>query len=323
MNPDDVSYRPDRTPMVPPGAWELHSNDMTATFSADVTLAQAQSKLAQLQQWVPIDGDPALPLGHLVETNSTGPLRLGYGAWRDLLLGCQFTHGRGELITAGGRTVKNVAGYDLTKFMVGQCGVFGKIVTITTRTYRTPEGAIHCRFDPSSAAALVRELMPTSLRPQWMILTADALLAGYLGDTQTLDFYESTLGPSLARGDIVRRTLAEDITLRAQVFQRPPESACTFSASVPPSRIAEFIERCRPVKWAADPAFGIVLGHEGEDSASSRAREVAQELGGTAAYVREGRLEGPAFLPGPLQELARRLKKAFDPDDRLEKLELS
>ena len=76
------------------------------------------------------------------EQNSTGPLRLGYGAWRDLLLGVQFTNGRGELITAGGRTVKNVAGYDLTKFMVGSHGVFGRLVTITTRTYRRPDRAL-------------------------------------------------------------------------------------------------------------------------------------------------------------------------------------
>ena len=66
-----------------------------------------------------------------LEMNSTGPLRLGFGAWRDLLLGAQFYNGRGELITAGGRTVKNVAGYDLTKFMVGQRGVFGRLLTLT------------------------------------------------------------------------------------------------------------------------------------------------------------------------------------------------
>ena len=57
------------------------------------------------------------------------------------MLGCQFRIATGERITAGGRTMKNVAGYDLTKFMVGQGGVFGQVETIVTRTYRRPSGA--------------------------------------------------------------------------------------------------------------------------------------------------------------------------------------
>ena len=124
---EEIHYRPRRGDLVPPGGVELHARDMTATFAADVTLGEAQRRLAEIGQWLPVDGDPAAALGDLVSFNSTGPLRLGYGAWRDLLLGVQFTNGRGELITAGGRTVKNVAGYDLTKFMVGQHGVFGTL----------------------------------------------------------------------------------------------------------------------------------------------------------------------------------------------------
>src|SRR5947207_12535008 len=143
-----IHARENRTPLVPPGGIEHHVADLSATFAADVTLASAQRKLAETGQWLPIDGDSSKTLGELVDCNSTGPLRLGYGAWRDLLLGAQFTNGRGELITAGGRAVKNVAGYDLTKFMVGQGGVFGKLVTVTTRTYKRPTGAVIARFDP-------------------------------------------------------------------------------------------------------------------------------------------------------------------------------
>src|SRR6185437_6903942 len=123
-----------------------HQRDMTATFAAEVTLEKARAELAKIGQWIAIDGDPGSPIGELIAFNSTGPLRLGYGAWRDLLLGVQFTNGRGELISAGGRTMKNVAGYDLTKFMVGSAGVFGKIVAATVRTYRRPQGALLARF---------------------------------------------------------------------------------------------------------------------------------------------------------------------------------
>src|SRR5207248_5943178 len=135
-------------PLVSPGQIEHHITDLSATFSAEVTLAEAQETLRKNDQWLPIDGDPHTRLSALVERNSTGPLRLGFGGWRDLLLGVQFSNGAGELITAGGRTVKNVAGYDLTKFMVGQYGIFGKVVTLTSRAYKAPDAALLVRFDP-------------------------------------------------------------------------------------------------------------------------------------------------------------------------------
>src|SRR5205823_9536292 len=144
--------------------------------------AAAQTKLREHGQWLPIDGDVNATLGSLVERNSTGPLRLGFGAWRDLLLGVQFTNGAGELITAGGRTVKNVAGYDLTKFMVGQYGIFGKLVTLTTRAYKAPAGAGLATFSPN--LKMLEALMTTPCRPQWTVRTADTLYCGYVADAK-------------------------------------------------------------------------------------------------------------------------------------------
>src|SRR5436305_5467216 len=167
------SFRPPRVPLVLSGQAELHVRDMTATFSADLTLAQTQRRLAEVGQWLPIDGDLHLTLRELVEQDSTGPLRTGYGAWRDLLLGVQFENGRGELISAGGRVVKNVAGYDLTKFMVGSAGAFGRILTLTTRTWLRPAAVLVARFLP--ATQLPADFMATALRPQWMLLTPQSL----------------------------------------------------------------------------------------------------------------------------------------------------
>ena len=144
---------------------------MTVTSAADVPLAVLQSRLAEVGQWLPIDGDPHDTVGALLERNSTGSLRLGYGGWRDLLLGVQYRNGEGALITAGGRAMKNVAGYDLTKFTVGQAGVFGRVVTITVRTYLRPVGAVLAEFPPD--VRCLNRLLPTALKPQWAMLTAD------------------------------------------------------------------------------------------------------------------------------------------------------
>ena len=274
----DVSeFRPQRQLLVPPGEIELFARDMTATIATDVPLATIQATLAEVGQWLPVDGDPTLAVGRLVEMNSTGPLRLGYGAWRDLLLGCQFTNGRGELITAGGRAVKNVAGYDLTKLMVGQQGELGAINTITTRTYRRPDGAILARFEPE--VRVLNRLLATAIRPQWAMLTSSDLLCGYLGDAASLDFWYDALQrwPEPAPREVVRRTLAEDMAERARIF-RWPAGELAFRASVPPMRIAAFVERAGLNQWAADAAFGIVVGVMAD---AGRIREAAAAVGGT------------------------------------------
>ena len=232
-----ITFRPPRQPLVPPGGADLHARDMTATFSADMTLAEAQRRLGEIGQWLPVDGHPDAPLGRLVEENSTGPLRLGYGAWRDLLLGVQFTNGRGELITAGGRTVKNVAGYDLTKFMVGQHGVFGRVDTLTVRTYRRPDGALLVLYAPD--AQIVSRLLDTPLRPQWALLTGTALRCGYLGDGVTLDWYEANVGSSQPL-QVTRRTVEQDAEDRAnewawRLAHEPRRLATRYLVDGPPA----------------------------------------------------------------------------------------
>ena len=313
---EEIQYRPRRGDLVAPGGADLHARDMTATFAADVTLAGAQRRLAEIGQWLPVDGDPAAALGDLVSFNSTGPLRLGYGAWRDLLLGVQFTNGRGELITAGGRTVKNVAGYDLTKFMVGQRGVFGRIITLTTRTYRRPAGAVLARHRPDYA--VLSKLLPTALRPQWAVLTREELLCGYVADGTTLDWYAENMKAAEPLS-VYRRALEVDVEQRGSLWKLSTSEG-SFRASVPPARVREFIGDARLESWCADAAFGIVIGEVSPDRITP-VREAASGAGGSVTF--SGGTEGPHPLPLPSdieRRIIERLKVAFDPDQKLSPL---
>ncbi|HWE00842.1 MAG TPA: FAD-binding oxidoreductase [Tepidisphaeraceae bacterium] len=310
----DGVFRKSRAPAVAPGAMELHRHDMTATFAADVTLGAAQERLAEIGQWLAVDGDPASSVGDLISFNSTGPLRLGYGAWRDLLLGVQFTNGPGELISAGGRTVKNVAGYDLTKFIVGSAGVFGKIVTATARTYRKPQCALFARF-PADARR-VGQLMPTSLRPQWAILTADALLCGYLGDERTINYYRTNL-PQAEPTEIVERTVDQDIADRSARWRT--HGRRTFRASVPPARIGDFVSVLPGGSWIADAAFGVVLGSDLREEQNSVVAQSAACVGGSVRFFfDDGGKKSIDFPAGAVErQIIGRLKKSFDPDEKL------
>jgi len=289
---------------------------MTATVSADVTLAQFQSTLAEHGQWLPIDGDSNQSIGSLVSCDSTGPLRLGYGAWRDLLLGAQFTNGRGELITAGGRTVKNVAGYDLTKFVVGQRGIFATLVTLTMRTYRKPAGAILAKHAPD--VRIIRRLIPTSLRPQWAMLTADALWGGYLADETTLAFYRSAV-PGSKPLEVIERSLEQEIAHRSQVWN--VDGPVVFRASVPPVRLGELSSTLGGTRWAADADFGIVVGSLESEEQATPIREAVVGMGGTIKLFRGafGPVLDLSTTPAERQ-IIERLKVAFDPDRKLNPL---
>lgn len=263
MIPSQIAIRPDRTPLIPVDAIEHHVGDLSATMGAQVTLGDVRRELARHDQWLPIDGADSLAVGEAVALNSTGPLRLGYGAWRDLLLGVQCVNHRGELITAGGRTVKNVAGYDLTKLMVGQGDDLGRIVTVTTRTYRRPTHALRVRFDPGQG---VGELFPTPLRPQWAILTADQLLLGYLGDERTIAYIQRDLAGTGPR-DIAQQPVEADIALRAELWAWPRDGAARLA--VPPAKVAAVAAELSIEGWIADPAFGVLLAPEGQSLAGN------------------------------------------------------
>lgn len=117
--------------------------DLTLTAQAGVTLTQLQHQLKQYNQFLPID--PAYPetatLGGIVATADTGSWRERYGGVRDLLIGISFVRADGEIAKAGGRVVKNVAGYDLMKLFTGSYGTLGIITQVTFRTYPLPPHA--------------------------------------------------------------------------------------------------------------------------------------------------------------------------------------
>ena len=96
-------------------------DDLTVTVEAGVKLADLQASLRATNQFLPID--PAFAdvatIGGILATADTGSWRQQYGGIRDLVLGISFIRGDGEIASAGGRVVKNVAGYDLMKLFIG------------------------------------------------------------------------------------------------------------------------------------------------------------------------------------------------------------
>lgn len=111
------------------------SGDLTATLSASATIGEVNAQLARAGQWLPVDPlfSDRSTIGGLVATNACGPARHRYGAPRDLIIGIDLALADGRTAKAGGRVVKNVAGYDLARLV---CGSFGSLAVVTRATFR-------------------------------------------------------------------------------------------------------------------------------------------------------------------------------------------
>ena len=114
--------------------------DLTVTVEAGIKFANLQEILATAGQFLPLD--PAYPntstIGGIIATATTGSLRHRYGGVRDLLLGISFIRADGKVAKAGGRVVKNVAGYDMMKLFTGSYGTLGILTEVTLRVYPLP-----------------------------------------------------------------------------------------------------------------------------------------------------------------------------------------
>ena len=120
--------------------------DMTCTVEAGCTWSSLQSALAQHGQYVALD--PLWPeratVGGIVATNDSGALRLRYGGLRDLIIGMTIVLADGTIAHTGGKVVKNVAGYDLHKLMIGAFGTLGVITSVNFRLHSIPQ--CHAEF---------------------------------------------------------------------------------------------------------------------------------------------------------------------------------
>jgi glycolate oxidase FAD binding subunit len=109
--------------------------DLVATAPAGVTLDALNAVLRRERQWLPLDPPEAgtATIGGIVAANDSGPRRHRYGTPRDLIIGIEIALVDGRTARAGGRVVKNVAGYDLSKLL---CGSLGSLAVITSATFK-------------------------------------------------------------------------------------------------------------------------------------------------------------------------------------------
>jgi glycolate oxidase FAD binding subunit len=154
-------------------------SDQIIVVEAGITLADLQRAVGAHGQRLALD--PPLPerrtIGGLLATNGFGPLRTRYGSLRDLIIGVSLVRADGVSAKGGGKVVKNVAGFDLPKMMVGSLGTLGLVATVTFRLHPLPESDVTLVARARTARG-VRELASAMRGAQLEPAAVAALLQG-------------------------------------------------------------------------------------------------------------------------------------------------
>jgi len=322
---------------------EHYERDMTVRAAAGTTMGRLNEQLTKTGQFLPIDADPDLTLGEILCHNVYGPLRVAYGSIRDLLLGLRYVDGLGRQIHAGGRTVKNVAGYDVGRFMVGSLGQMGLVYEATLRTFAIPPRVftVELKFaDPAVMDGLMKDWLLSDAAPGWLLLNmADGhavVRVGYLGRATACEVQVRSLEELLkGRTDVkimgtARRSLEQDAQERAARRRWRREATGLCKLVVPPAVTGS---TCRALRqWAehearinidALPVHGCIFAGGTLDAVSARNLDVqvgrlAEKVGGLRVWYRRPESDDRIEPFGPPRRdfsILTALKRTMDPQD--------
>lgn len=268
------------------------ARDLTVTVEAGMRMEELQQLLKSESQRLPVDVAQAhrATLGGAIATNTCGPARYAYGTFRDYVIGVSAIDGQGRLFSAGGRVVKNVAGYDLCKLLIGSLGTLAIITQVTLKLRPQPETRrlVWAPIgDLQTAERVLDGLLTSQARPVALeLLNAKAarqlqseLVSPLPADTPVLclavegteheaDWQIVTLRQELAPFQpLDLLTIADEAAGKlwsALVeYQAASDDPVTFQASLPPSRTVQFLAAATEsgVAAQAHAGNGIVIGH--------------------------------------------------------------
>lgn len=214
------------------GILEHEAGDLTCTVEAGIRLSALNEALARHGQRLSLDppGDPTV--GALLARNLSGPLRHRYGAPRDLVLGVTLVLADGTVANAGGKVVKNVAGYDLARLVCGSEGRLALVARASFRLHPLPQAARTLTLETGDgAAAAVSLLFRSQLRPSALDLLHPGRVAA---------LFEGSARAVEAQHDAARRLVGgEEADTEVWVESRSRQASSRGRVRFTPGALAE------------------------------------------------------------------------------------
>lgn len=315
--------------------------DLTVTARAGTRIADLQHALGEHGQFLPLDpphGDGAT-VGGVIASASDGFGRVRYGGIRYLLIGTIVALADGTVTVAGGRVVKNVAGYDLNKLIIGSLGTLGVVAEATLKVLPLPEArGLTVARAPSAAAALAiaDAILRTPLRPSALVVDGPRDWSVYVGAQGTRPQVERAMreAATAAAAAGAKADRGDDESLLSPLRELPATATdgALVRAALPLGAMRSFVESAARLDTVArlvtDAGTGVVRAHlRGDDAAVLAAADTlvagASVVGGNARVERRSaslhdRLRAWSGPPPGGLFLMRRIKDAFDPAGILE-----
>jgi glycolate oxidase FAD binding subunit len=315
--------------------------DLTLTVRAGTSLAEIERITREHDQWLPLDpfGSADGTIGATIATASAGPLATNFGLPRDLLLGLEFVNGRGEVVRAGGKVVKNVAGFDLSRLLTGSWGTLGVITEVTLRLYARPKVdrtfVVSLGAGEKSTAHLLHAMADSPLAPFALeLLNPIAARSLGLGEEPVLLIRLGGNAPVVqvqlkALSQLARTTEVEQSTWAAfRELERDAESVIRISTL--PTRVlgaaASILADAQPrVLVSINPHRGVMRvvtrGDEGQEAANRVEADISVNIptdgqsGDTNVIFEKLPAEvWPVVSSGVVSDpLSQGIKQAYDP----------
>ncbi|MGH9534277.1 MAG: FAD-binding oxidoreductase [Terriglobales bacterium] len=194
--------------------------DLTAGWDAGATAAEVNAVLGRQGQFLPLDGSPGDggSLGAICAAQRSGPLRHGYGTVRDFVIGIEAVTAAGAIVHGGGRVVKNVAGYDLMRLLIGSRGTLAVITGVNCKVFPALSETETVAFalpDLAAAERLRTRLLHSPLRLLALELTNTPVAGAAAGPYRALARFQ---GSAAVRARYHRELAAvgEEVAVAAQ-----------------------------------------------------------------------------------------------------------
>lgn len=318
--------------------------ELILTAKAGTPLAEIEAAVAEKNQmlafepprWARLYGHEGGTLGGMIACNLAGPRRVKAGAARDHILGIEAVTGRGELVKSGGRVVKNVTGYDLSKLLTGSFGTLAALTEITIKVLPSPEAVetiVVMGLSEADAVRAMSQALNSSHEVSAAAHVPAALSAAFAGGGEAMTairiegFEPSVSARSTALQDLWRNFGSATTldTAASQSFWNGVRDAEPFVGadadlwrlSVTPTEapaIAGAIGAPAIMDWGG----GLIWCAADAGAGDAIRSALAAHGGGHATLVRgheDARRTAGVFepQPAPLAALSARVKESFDP----------
>ena len=274
--------------------WHYEPADLTISAEPGMKFGDFLHFVGRHGLWLPLDpaGGGRASLGGIVATNSTGPLRLSYGAPRDMVLGMKIATSDGKIVKTGGRVVKNVAGYDMAKLLIGSYGTLGVIVEVsfklfplpvTRSTFVIPAGTLGIGRDTR------RRILGSPLNPMRMVLL-DARAATLMrrGTSVAAEIKEPEIWIEFGGSEKVLDRCARELEGLGKAAGAPVQRLEATSAVKVWDRIGDFQNCLSEVSPRVTILKVALPGAAGEEFLSRANQEAASEGVRLASFAQVG-----------------------------------